>query len=322
MEFSFFDLLLSFAGGIFGAAIGALPVWILCGLAVLIGAALNSASGFDTFTNVVGWGHFIGPHTAFVGGTAGAAYAARVKKLESGRNILASLMGLNDYKTLLVGGAFGALGYVFLYLLCLVPDYTSVPYTNHIALAVILGMIAIRLVLGKTGVFGKVKEGNSRWKVSDQAAWVPYQSSPMMILVISLSVAIGSAHLVSTVPNSIGIIFGFVAFLLIFMQFGFNVPVTHHIALTSAFSTILTGDLTWGIAMGVMTGFIAEYLACLFVYHGDTHIDPPTFAITFTFTIIPVLQASGVLDLSPYLAIGFGLAVNALLFVGLKVLKA
>ncbi|MCT4648074.1 MAG: hypothetical protein N4A74_24000, partial [Carboxylicivirga sp.] len=73
MEFSFFDLLLSFAGGIFGAAIGALPVWILCGLAVLIGAALNSASGFDTFTNVVGWGHFIGPHTAFVGGTAGAA---------------------------------------------------------------------------------------------------------------------------------------------------------------------------------------------------------------------------------------------------------
>ena len=321
MEFSIYELLLSFAGGVFGAAIGALPVWILCGLAVLIGAALNASTGFSDFTNVVGWGHFIGPHTAFSGGTAAAAYAARKGKLESGRNILASLMGLNDYKVLLVGGAFGSLGYVFLYLSNLVPDYTTIPWTNHIALAVILGMVAIRLIIGKTGLFGKVKSGDSRWKVSDTASWVPYQSSPIMITLISLSVAVGSAHLVATVPNSIGIIFGFVAFLLIFMQFGFNVPVTHHIALTSAYATLITGDPMWGIGMGLMTGFIAEYIACLFVYHGDTHIDPPTSAILVTFMLIPVFSIIGLFAFSSLVSLALILSINLALFFLLKFLK-
>ena len=321
MEFSLFDLLLSFAGGVFGAAIGALPVWILCGLAVLIGSALNASSSFDTFTNVVGWGHFIGPHTAFVGGTGAAAYAARKGQLDQGRNILVSLMGLNNPKVLLIGGLFGSLGYVFLYLACLVPDYTTIPWTNHIALAVILGMVAIRLTVGKTGLFGKVKAGASRWKVSEVASWVPYQSKPGMIAIISFSVALASAHLVMTVPNSIGIIFGFVAFLLIFMQFGFNVPVTHHIALTAAFATLITGSPIWGVSMGLMTGLVAEYIACLFVYHGDTHIDPPTMAILFTFTLVPFLNLLGILELSTVLVVVIGIAINMGLFMLLKYLK-
>ncbi len=56
MEFRFIELLVAFAGGIFGAAIGALPVWILCGLAVLIGAAINMATGNPSFTNMVSCG--------------------------------------------------------------------------------------------------------------------------------------------------------------------------------------------------------------------------------------------------------------------------
>ena len=69
----------------------------------------------DTFLNATAWGPLFGPHIAFAGGVAAAAYAAKTGKLKSGgKDIVASLMGLNAPDVLLVGGVFGSLGYALL----------------------------------------------------------------------------------------------------------------------------------------------------------------------------------------------------------------
>lgn len=293
MEFSFLELAVSFAGGLFGAAIGALPVWILCGLAVLIGATMNFTIDNPAFMNIVAWGSFLGPHTSFAGGSAAAAYAAKKGLLQGGRDICTPLIGLNNPKVIFVGGLFGALGYVLLWAIMQVPNYSIISWTNTIALAVILNMVVARLVFGKTGIFGKVATGKSRWIQTPEASWLLYQSDPLQLILLGIAVAVPAAYFTHLLPNSGGIVFGFATILLVFMQFGFKVPVTHHIALSSSMITAATGNMAWGVAFGLVAVFLGEFFACLFVNHGDTHIDPPTMALVGTFTIYPLLELTG-----------------------------
>src|SRR6056297_3362187 len=78
-------LLAAFAGGCFGAAIGALPAFCFTGFAVIAGEAANllsvgageSVSLGASITGSVGFGPVFGPHVAFAGGAAAAAYAAK-----------------------------------------------------------------------------------------------------------------------------------------------------------------------------------------------------------------------------------------------------
>lgn len=294
MEFNITELILAFTGGIFGSAIGALPIWILCGLAVLIGAVISYMTNDPLFMTFVAWGSFLGPHTSFAGGSAAAAYAAKKGLLKNGRDICTALVGLNNPKVLLVGGMFGALGYILLYLIMLVPDYSDMAWTNHIAVAVILNMLLARVIFGKTGLLGKVKDGENRWIQTPEASWVIYQSAPLQIIILGLAIGFPASYFVQVMPNSDGIIFGFCTITLIFMQFGYKVPVTHHIALSATLATIATGEIMWGVSFGLLAAFFAELLACLFVNHGDTHIDPPTFALAAVFTLFQIIKNIGI----------------------------
>lgn len=321
MEFKIIELLVAFAGGIFGAAIGALPVWILCGLAVLIGGTITMATGNESFTNLVAWGLFLGPHTAFAGGTAAAAYAAKKGELDNGRDILTALIGLNNPKVLFVGGIFGAIGYILFWIIMQVPNYSELAWTNTIALAVILNMVITRYAFGKTGLFGKPAAGQSRWIPSETGSWVPYQSEPMQLILLGIAVGVPAAFLADVLPGSVGITFGFVAFLLIFMQFGFKVPVTHHIALSASVFTVITGDIAWGVGFGILAAFLGELFACIFVYHGDTHIDPPTMALVGTFTIFPALEVLGLFELTGNIVWLFVAAITVVGYIVLASLK-
>ncbi len=297
MEFNLLDLFVSIAGGIFGAVIGAFPVWILFGFAVLIGATVNFINGNPDFMNMVAWGHFIGPQTSFVGGTAAAAYAAKHKLLDSGRDISTSLIGSQQPKVLLIGGLFGGIGYLIFLGLMQIPSYSEVAWTNHIAVTVILAMFIIRLMYGKSGLIGKRENGQSCWQPTENAAWVNYQSRPQELALLAIAIGIPAAYYAKVIPGSIGLVFGFVTILLLFMLIGFKVPVTHHIALSSSMVATMTGSVEWGIAFGFMGAYLGEVCACLFLYRGDTHIDPPTFALALTFTIFPVFWELGIFTL-------------------------
>jgi len=109
----------AFAGGAFGAAIGALalPAFILTGLLVIAGAAANivgvAPEGAVGLVGV-GFGHVFGPHISFAGGAAAAAYAAKRGYMDSGFDFhnakdIGFALGTKP-DVLAVGGAFGLLG--------------------------------------------------------------------------------------------------------------------------------------------------------------------------------------------------------------------
>ncbi|WP_336360849.1 hypothetical protein [Haladaptatus sp. ZSTT2] len=150
----------AFAGGAFGAALGALPAFIFTGFMVMVGEAANilkaelgaagvaSADAINVgITGSIAFGPVFGPHISFAGGAAAAAYAARKGYMDTGfdyfeaKNIAHALGTKPD--VLVVGGAFGILGMVIRQL----SGGLGLPW-DPIAMGVVLSAIFHRLVLG------------------------------------------------------------------------------------------------------------------------------------------------------------------------------
>ena len=73
---SIFELVAAFGGGMFGAAVGALPAFIITGVLAIVCGVVSMAGGDPTSTvNVIAFGSFLGPHIAFAGGVAASAFA-------------------------------------------------------------------------------------------------------------------------------------------------------------------------------------------------------------------------------------------------------
>lgn len=122
-------LLAAFAGGAFGAALGALPAFIFTGFMVIAGEATNIATaalveagvvdastlGTTGITASVAFGPPFSPAISFAGGAAAAAYAAHRGYMDTGfdyhdaKNIAYALGTKPD--VLAVGGLFGILGF-------------------------------------------------------------------------------------------------------------------------------------------------------------------------------------------------------------------
>lgn len=305
-EFSSLWLLMGFCGGIFGAAIGALPSFVLCGFGALICSAVCMATGKDMHI-LATWGPLIGPQSAFAGGTAAAAFAKKIGKLENGRDICTPLMGTESPAVFIVGGIFGLLGTLITWGLTFIPAYTgnalpegvSIGATNQIALAIIICMILSRLCFGSTGLFGKLPEGKKRWVSNDDGCWVPWQSKPSIIFLTTLAIGTPTAYLAKLDPNASIFVFGLGCVAFIYLQYGTKIPIFHHIALSAFWGAFFTGSIVWGLAFAMFTSFICEICAIYFVYHGDTHIDPPTFSLTITGAIYPFFLWLGLI---PYTA--------------------
>ncbi|RXK52068.1 hypothetical protein [Halorientalis pallida] len=149
----------AFAGGAFGAALGALPAFCFTGIMVIAGEAANlvgvdlaeelaAVSPGEIATGITGsvaFGPVFGPHISFAAGTAAAAYAARRGYMDTdfpyheAKNITWALGTKPD--VLAVGGVFGVLGMVI--------RQTSAGFGfpwDPIAMGVVLSAFAHRLV--------------------------------------------------------------------------------------------------------------------------------------------------------------------------------
>ena len=202
-EFSWTYLAVAFAGGMAGAAYGALPLFCLCGLSAVIGAVITITTGDTTFTTWVTWGPFLGPQVSFAGGVAAAAYAARVGKLHSGRDIGSALMGLNAPDVIVVGGIFGMAGAYINWLLCQIPNIGERPWTNTIALSVVAINVIARVMFGRSGLFGAVPREANRWAPDEDNGWLPWQSKPMQLVLIGVGVALPVAHLTKLLKETL-----------------------------------------------------------------------------------------------------------------------
>ncbi|MFC4551278.1 MULTISPECIES: hypothetical protein [Halorussus] len=154
-------LIAAFAGGAFGAALGALPAFIFTGFMVIAGESANiigkSVAGATSgpaselaavgITGSIAFGAPFSPAISFAGGAAAAAYAAKKGYMESGFDYhnakdIAFAQGTKP-DVLAVGGAFGILGYW----LTVLSSTFGMPY-DPIAMGVVLSAVAHRLVFG------------------------------------------------------------------------------------------------------------------------------------------------------------------------------
>lgn len=283
------NLIGAFGGGLLGACIGGLPVFILTGIVAIAGGVVTLAGGPDLSVGSIAFGSILGPHIAFAGGVAAAAFSANKKKdLDAGTNILASLNGFEDSATLLVGGIFGVFGYLLSYLY---GDVLKIP-TDIPALAVFTLAIVTRLVLGNSGISGQRDENCERGF---------FKKGQALVYSIILSGGIGIAisyvgyHLINTgaSPELLGIYpvicFGISATALIFTQTGFATPATHHITLPAAAATIASGNPLMGVIFAIIGGVLGDVAANVLNTNCDSHIDPPASSIMITMLVISVL---------------------------------
>jgi hypothetical protein len=289
MDFS--DIVMAFGGGVFGAALGALPAFVLLGILIVVGVGVQAAGGGSEFLDFF-WGPAFGPHTGgFAAGIAATAYAARRGKLDSGRNVLAALAGLNSPDVLLIGGCFGVVGHVVHWALV----RAGVDWTDTIALSVVVSGCIARLLWGN-GILGKVPDGESRFSPGQERRWLFWQSDPLQLAVLGLGAGLLSAGLALGLGAERGGLFlgfGLSCASLIFLQIGVRVPVTQHITLVAAIAALATGSLLWGAAAGIVTSMLGELFARLFLIWGDTHIDPAAVSIFVMTALFAVLAAMG-----------------------------
>lgn len=309
--------LVAFGGGIFGAAIGALPAFIFTGIMVIAGemlaisgnlaanlpgmsgAALQAVqTGSNSVTGLIAFGPFFAPSVAFGGGVAAAAFAAKKGMLGAGKDIVTTLMTYGAQKdfwqVLVVGGVFGVIGWAIHAGLAV----AGTP-TDTIAVGVWVSALIVRIVFspGKTGLLGKHDSSvaSSRLGLPEDRsiAWLPFMSRLDMLVLIGAGVGVASAF-ASVVTGSAVIGFGIAATSLLFLEMKGPVPVTHHIALPASLAAlamigggqvILVAVLVGGV-FGVLGALLGELHARLFHNWGDTHIDSPAFAIFILTTVV------------------------------------
>ncbi|MFE9662646.1 hypothetical protein [Streptomyces sp. NPDC005955] len=275
------------AGGLFAAAVGALAAFVLCGLMILIGTAAVIGAGNPWFLEHVALGEWFGPHIAFAGAIAAVAYAARRGKADTGRDIVSGMVGTADPLTLVVGAAFGVFGLVAQS--ALNQSDWMLTYTNTTAITVVVSAIVVRLVFGRTGLFGRTEATGlrARLRTTEQAVWLKWQETPLMSGLLGLGVgflAAWSAVALAKTHPSLGVAAGVLAFgvsalSLVFLATPVAVPVTHHITAVAAAAGLAFSSVWIGALAGLVTALVGEVASRLFLIHGDTHIDPPAVAI-------------------------------------------
>ena len=175
-----FALVAAFGGGVLGAMLGALPVFILTGVFAVVGGLMGMAGIAELSIGSITFGSMLGPHIAFAGGVAAAAFAGKKKLIPNGADILYSLHGTGSSAVICVGGMFGVMGYLIKFF------YGDVLHlrTDLPAITVITLAIITRLVFGTTGLFGK-------YEGTEKRAWVP-TGSPLVYNIL-LGLGIGAA---------------------------------------------------------------------------------------------------------------------------------
>ena len=206
------------------------------------------------------------------------------------------LIGIERPDVLLVGGVFGMLGYVINFLLALIPGIGGL--WDSVALTVLLSGMIVRVVFGRTSIFGNLPEGSGwgRFAPRDDAAWVRWHEKTVPNVLLGLFVGMLAAgvavHLAGYYPNFVSFgktfMFGVSAVSLLFLSLGLSFPVTHHMTIIASLAALdflpIVGNHAWpavliGAVAGMCSALAGELFARLWHDHGNTHIDPPAAAI-------------------------------------------
>jgi len=343
-------LLVAFAGGVLGAALGGYAAYGLAGLVITAGeigrlalgpggndlivenATVNATAtgggaagtlGVNA-TGLIGYGPVLGPHVAFAGGVAAAAFAARKGYLDTGygyheaKHVTTALGSRPD--VLLVGGVFGVIGYW----LAQLSVRFSLPW-DPVAASIVLSALLHRTVfgyplLGKLGTglldMSPFERGDRRPSTTAPDGegpgqfsqggrylvepWLPHQYRWTNVSVLGFAVGIFGGF-VAVATGSVALAFGIAAVALLLPVANVSrAPITHHMAFPAAIAALALPEAEPTVAILVAGGFglygalAGELAQRLFYAHGDTHFDPPSASILITTLTIALLDVAGV----------------------------
>lgn len=274
-------VLAAFGGGVMGAVLGALPMFIMTGFVGFVGAALQMG-GADlggVFVNDIVFGPLTGPHVAFAGGVAAAAFAAhRLEILESGSDILTPLFKTKSASVMLVGGVFGVIGH----LACVGLVQSGYP-GNPVATALIISGVLVRVMFGHKGLATLKSVKEKETAVLEKAKKERVGFLDMKESGMNLVVAIGIGLLFSSVCMKSGVMefgFYFSAISLVMLQFGYAIPLTHHITLTCGAAAVISGSLFTGVIFAVIAWIVGELWQKFVNERDDTWLDTPSASIS------------------------------------------
>lgn len=284
------NLIAAFGGGVFAAAIGGLPAFILTGVFSISGALLAMAgapiSGF--VINSMAFGPLFGPMTSFAGGVAAAAYAKKRGYMENGADIATALNSLGKPDVLAVGGVFGMIGFALLTWV-VTPIFTGKIATDGPGIIVFFSGLLARLIFG-----GKIRTGDK---------FMPQGTALAQSLTISFSYALVVAGIYvagceAGYQDAFGgvyhvLIFGMCAVGLVFAEMGQAFAGCHHICIITAEAAVASyaagwgpiGSLCFAVVCGIIAGILCDFESCTINSGTDSHIDGPAFAI-FIMTIV------------------------------------
>ena len=304
------DLLLliiaAFAGGAFGAALGALPAFCFTGFMVIAGQAVAilrdglltefselGAGALSTgVTGAVAFGPVFGPHVSFAGGAAAAAYAAKSDGMyepddgdyHPAKDIAYALGTRPDI--LAVGGLFGIFGMVVRQ----VSGGLALPW-DPIAMGVVLSAFAHRIVFGYPIIgagsrnildMSPFERGEKRMATDGGEAqtdggtaesyrlavepWLPHQYKWANVAMIGLVTGLLGGW-IAIQTGSAFLGFGISAASLTFLNLGVEkIPVTHHMTLPASTAALAVFGGT--PETGTMAAVIALIVGGLFGAYG------------------------------------------------------
>ncbi len=300
---SILGLIAAFGGGVFAAAIGAVPAFIMTGVFSVVGAVAamcGAADASNILINYFAFGSFFGPHIAFAGGVAASAYAKKKGVTENGADVASALAGLNEPDVLLVGGVFGMIGYLFKELVIVSLFAGSISprlVTDAPGITVFCSAILVRLIFG-----GKLKTGSEVMSKGKNLGTVLVMSIGFSTVVAGIyAAAVNAGVNVETFGGSYHVlIFGLAAIGLVFAIAGQPFYGCHHIVIIAAEAAVqsyaTTGNaymaLIMGIIFGTISGLIGDIAGASINSGTDSHIDPPATAIfIMTFAVNAIFPA-------------------------------
>lgn len=277
-----YDVLAAFGGGVMGAALGALPMFIMTGFIGFIGAAIQMSGASDdllnTFVGNIIFGPLTGPHIAFAGGVAAAAFAAhRAESLEVGSDILTPLFKTKSASVMMIGGCFGIIGYLAHYGL-VEAGYPA----NPIATSVIISGIIARALFGHKGLATRKSIKDKEAVMLKEAAEAKVAFFDMKTSGMNFVIVIGIGFLFSYLGLKTGVAelgFYFSAASLILLQFGYSIPLTHHITLTCSIAALKSGSMFIGVVFAIVSWIVAELWEKFVNSKDDTWLDTPSASI-------------------------------------------
>ncbi|WP_136689655.1 hypothetical protein [Halorhabdus amylolytica] len=319
-------LLVAFAGGAIGAAIGGTAALSLAGFTIVVGEAGNYLAGATPgdpaatgLTALIGYGPAFGPHVAFAGGVAAAAYVGRRERPDSdfpfhnAKDVYRAIGVRPD--AMLAGGAFGVVGYWIATLVWTVglpvdPVMTSVVITGLFARVAfgypLVGQIRNGILDMSPYERGEIRTALSGDDEGDGTVrpavepWATQQYGWQEQAVLGLVVGIFAAY-VASVTESYYLAFGIAAASMAFLVIGERrIPVTYHLALPASIAALSLPSagaelaLLVGAVFGVASALVGELAGRVLYAHADTHVDPPAVAIVLTTLLIGLLTTFGI----------------------------